>query len=177
MLLRSKTLFCLLVLFASVQAGSCMANEKEQRAITDQKIKLNTLLVVKDATQLVEDIAYPEKTRLKVYLSHAAGKYFSLKKVTVILDGLDKAFFSYNELQQKALLRGGSNRIYIASVSQGIHELVVVFEGKDRGLNIIKKAQTWLFDKKEGEMIVVVRVKDNEKTIRPDFKFSIIKGE
>lgn len=160
-----------------VMANNCAANEKERQAVIDQEIKLNTLLVVKDAAQLVEDIAYPEKTRLKIYLSHSVGKYFSLDKVVIVIDGLDKASFSYNELQRKALLRGGSNRIYIASVVEGIHELVVVFEGKDRGNHIIKQAQTWLFDKKNKEMIIVVKVTDNAKTIRPDFSYSVIKGE
>lgn len=176
MLLKSKTLFFILVLFVSLQTNYCIASEKEKQAVIDQKIKLNTLLVVKDAAQLVEDIAYPEKTRLKVYLSHSIGKYFSLNKVTVIIDGVDKAIFSYNDRQLEALLKGGSNRIYISSIVEGIHELVAVFEGKDRGGNIIKQAKTWLFDKKNKEIIIVIKVVDNEKTIRPDFEYSIVKG-
>lgn len=177
MQLRGKNLFSLFVLFVSLQTNYCVANEKEKQAVIDQKIKLNTLLVVKDAAQLVEDIAYPEETRLKVYLSHSIGKYFSLNKVTVIIDGVDKSMFSYNVRQREALLRGGSNRIYISSVVEGIHELVAVFEGKDRGGNIIKQAKTWLFDKKNKEMIVVIKVSDNEKIIRPSFEYSIVKGE
>ena len=74
------------------------------------------------------------------------------------------------------MLRGGSNRVYIGTVSEGIHELVVIFEGKDRLKNIIKKAETFLFDKKPGEMIVVIKIRDNEETLRPDFEFVTIKG-
>jgi len=149
---------------------------KEKQTIVDQKIKLKTLNTVKDVRQLIEDVAYPEKNRIKVYLSHAQAKYFMLKKVTVVLDGVDKTEQTYNETEQLALIRGGSNRVYTASVAEGYHELVLVFEGKDRDSNIIKKAETWLFDKKAGEMIIVIKVDDNEATIRPEFRFKVIKG-
>lgn len=160
-----------------MQSGVSHANEKEKQAVADQKIKLNTLLVVKDATQLVEDIAYPEESRFKIYVSHTAGMFFSLNKVTVVIDGSDKSTTTYNEIEQTALLRGGSNRIYITSMVEGIHELVVVFEGKDRGDNVIKQAKTWFLDKKNKEMIVVVKVSDNVKNLRPEFNYSVIKGE
>lgn len=176
MLIKAK-FNVVMMLLVLLQVNICLANEKEKQAVIDQKIKLKTLSAVKDASQLVEDIAFPEKSRIKIYLSHSAGKYFSLKKVSVVLDGQDKSSYSYNDLQQQALLRGGSNRIHIASIIEGFHELVVVFEGRDRGNNIIKKAETWLFDKKSGEMIIVVKVTDNEKSIRPDFEYSIIKGK
>lgn len=154
-----------------------VANEKEDRAVLDQKIKLDTLQVVKDAKQLIEDVGFPEVSRLKVYISHGAGKYFGLKKVTLVIDSVDKAEFNYTDKQQQALLRGGSNRVYLGSVSEGIHELVVVFEGADRKNNIIKKAETWLFDKKPGEYIVVLNVADDEKALKPQFSFKVIKGE
>jgi len=169
-----KTMLVVLVVF--LNAGASVANEKENQAIADQKTKLETLKIVKDAIQLIEDVGFPEKNRLKVYLSHASGKYFGLQKITVLIDGLDKSEFVYNEKQRKALLRGGSNRVYLGSVSEGIHELVVVFEGADRKNNIIKKAETWLFDKKPGEYIVVLSVADDERALRPVFSYKIIKG-
>ncbi|MDH5425303.1 MAG: hypothetical protein OEY29_09935 [Gammaproteobacteria bacterium] len=177
MLMRLKIKYILLIFAVFLQAGICLASEKEQRAITDQKIKLNTLMVVKDAVQLVEDIAYPEQNRFKLYLTHSSGKYFTIEKLTVIVDGIDKVTHRYDELKQNALLRGGSSRIYRTSVSEGVHELVVVFDGTDRDKNIIKNARTFLLDKKAGEMIVVVSVKDNDQTLRPDFEFSVIKGQ
>lgn len=169
-----KILFGLLVI---TSVSHVLANEKEQQAIVDQKIKLETLQVVKDATQLIEDVGYPEKSRVKIYVTHGAGKYFGLQKVTIVVDGADRAEFNYNDLQLKALLRGAANRVYMGELSEGFHELVVVFEGKDRKGNIIKKAETWLFDKKPGEFIMVMNVADNESTLRPDFSFKIIKGE
>jgi len=157
-------------------AGNAYSNEKEKQAVADQKTKLDTLQIVKDATQLIEDVGYPETSRLKVYLSHGTGKFFGLQKITVLIDGIDKSEFNYDEKQSQALLRGGSNRVYLGNVSEGIHELVVVFEGGDRKGNIIKKAETWLFDKKPGEYIVVLSVVDDERSLRPDFSFKIIKG-
>jgi len=170
------TQIIVILIMSVLQAGSALANEKEQQTIIDQKIKLETLSVVKDVAQLVEDVAYPEVSRLKIYVSHGVGKYFSLNKATVILDGVDKASVEYKPVQQQALLRGGSHRVYIASASAGIHELVVVFEGSDRDGNIIKNARTWLIDKKSGEMIIKLMVEDNDSTIRPDFKMTIVKG-
>lgn len=158
-------------------AGAVSANEKEKQAIVDQKIKLQTLQLVKDAAQLIEDVGYPEKSRFKLYLTHGSGKFFGIDKVTVLFDGTDRAEFSYNQKQQQALLRGASNRVYIGNLSEGIHELVVVFEGRDRKKNIIKKAQSWLFDKKPGEYIAVVKVSDDDRALRPVFDFTIIKGE
>lgn len=168
---KSFVTFCVLS-----NAGNVYSNEKEIQAIADQKTKLETLQIVKNATQLIEDVGYPEVSRLKVYLSHGPGKYFGLQKITVLVDGIDKSEFEYDEKQRQALLRGGSNRVYLGSVSEGIHELVVVFEGGDRKGNIIKKAETWLFDKKPGEYIVVLNVADNERSLRPDFSYKIIKG-
>ena len=169
-------IIAILIMFI-LQAGVVLANEKEQQAIIDQKIKLETLSVVKDIAQLVEDVAYPEVSRLKIYVSHGVGKYFSLNKATVILDGIDKVSVEYKPPQRQALLRGGSHRLYIASVVTGIHELVVVFEGSDRDGNIIKNARTWLIDKKSGEMIIKLMVNDNDSTIRPDFNMTIVKGD
>jgi len=167
----------LLWILVVVPASVAMANEKEKQAVIDQTIKLETLRVVKDAAQLVEDVGYPEISRMKIYLSHGAGKYFGISKVTVQLDGADRASYEYNDKQRQALLRGASNRVYIGSVSEGIHELVVVFEGVDRKRNIIKKARTWLFDKYPGEFIAVLNVSDDEGALRPAFDFKIIKGE
>lgn len=166
----------LVVFSILLNAGNAYSNEKEIQAIADQKTKLDTLQIVKNATQLIEDVGYPEVSRLKVYLSHGPGKYFGLQKITVLIDGIDTSEFEYDEKQRQALLRGGSNRVYLGSVSEGIHELVVVFEGGDRKGNIIKKAETWLFDKKPGEYIVVLNVADNERSLRPDFSYKIIKG-
>jgi len=159
-----------------LNAGYACANEKEKQAVADQKTKLETLQIVKDAAQLIEDVGYPEESRVKIYLSHGPGKYFGLQKITVLIDGIDKSEFNYNEKQSQALLRGGSNRVYLGNASEGIHELVVVFEGGDRKGNIIKKAETWLFDKKPGEYIIVLNVVDNELSLRPDFSYKIIKG-
>lgn len=167
----------LLLMLVTLPAGIVVANEKEKQAVVDQKIKLETLNVVKDATQLIEDVGYPEVSRLKIFLSHGSGKYFGISKVTVQLDGVDRASYEYSDKQRQALLRGASNRVYIGSVSEGIHELVVVFEGFDRKKNIIKKARTWLFDKHPGEYIAVLSVSDDEGALRPLFDFKIIKGK
>lgn len=158
------------------QSVIAAGDKKEKQAVTDQKIKLSTLQVIKNATQLIEDVGYPEKSRIKIYLSHGAGKYFSLQNISIVIDGLDKSAFKYNESQRKALLRGGSNRVYIGSLDEGLHELVVIFEGADRRQNIIKNARTWLFEKSKGENIIVINVSDNELTLRPDFEYKMIKG-
>jgi len=171
---KFKSVF--VVCYILLNAGYAYANEKEKQAVADQKTKLDTLQIVKDAAQLIEDVGYPEASRLKIYLSHGSGKFFGLQKITVQIDGIDKSEFKYDEKQTQALLRGGSNRVYLGNASEGIHELVVVFEGGDRKGNIIKKAETWLFDKKPGEYIIVLNVADNEFSLRPDFSFKIIKG-
>ena len=171
-----------LVLFLSLLAATvtpCLAatsGDKEKQAVLDQKIKLNALIFSKDATQLVEDVGFPESDRLKIYVTHSEGLYFELEKVTIIIDGLDRDVHVLDEVQRKALMRGASKRIYLGVLVEGIHELVAVFEGHDRQGNVIKKAQSWLFDKRIGENIIELSVLDNKNTLRPQFEFSVVKG-
>lgn len=174
-----NSLRLMIIFIINVAAVEALAavNVKEQQSKTDQDVKLRALQVIKEAGQLVQDVSYPEKDRLQIYLSHGQGKYFSVEKVIVQVDGEDKTTFNYNKSQQTALLRGGANRLYIGSVSEGIHEVVVVFYGYDRQSNVIKKAQTWLFDKKPGAVIALIKVSDNAVTHRPDFKFKVIQGK
>ncbi|MDH5517949.1 MAG: hypothetical protein OEY36_09070 [Gammaproteobacteria bacterium] len=155
---------------------SATSNQKEKQSQADQQIKLRALQVIKNASKLIMDSSYPEQNRLQIYLSHDQGAVFILKQIIVQLDGADKTTFNYDEKQQTALLRGGANRVYIGSATEGVHEVVAVLSGADRQGNIIKKAQTWLFDKKSGEVIARIKVSSNIVTRRPDISFAIIKG-
>lgn len=158
-----------LVFAVEISAAEIAVPDKEKQAVVDQQIKLETLDIIRNARTLVEEIGFPEKQRLSVYLTHAQGRYFVLEKVTLLIDDTDKTSFEYESAQQQALLRGGGNRIYLGMVTEGLHELVAVFEGHDRDRNIIKKAMTWFFEKQSDGVVLEIRVNDNEATQRPEF--------
>ncbi|MDH5392663.1 MAG: hypothetical protein OEY11_05700 [Gammaproteobacteria bacterium] len=177
MLIKQLSYFLFVALTVAAVNATAASNKKEQQAITDQKIKLSALQAIKNANRLIVDASFPEINRLQIYLSHGQGKFFTLEKMTSVIDGQDKIITSYNKAEQQALLRGGSKRIYTGVLAEGIHELVVVFYGHDRRGNVVQKAQNWLFDKKPGAVIAVINVADNEAAHRPDFNFKIIQGE
>jgi hypothetical protein len=150
--------------------------DQETQTIADQRLKLETLSIIKDTRVFVEETGFPQQQRLSVYLSHAEGRYFLLQKLSLLIDGVNKTAVEYKTQEQQALLRGGANRIYLGIVAEGLHELAVIFEGVDRGNNIIKKASTWFFEKKADGVVIELRVDDNAETQRPDFIMKQISG-
>lgn len=147
--------------------------ESPSRQLADKDLQNLKLSVVDLATELFnlrDEIQAPTSNQLAVFLSVDVGEYFGLNTVQLKID--DQAVLShlYTVQQVQALLRGGSQRLYIGNLRDGEHELVAVFLGRGTHGRDYRRAVQLKFQKSPGPKYVELRITDRKILAQPVFE-------
>ena len=142
-------------------------DERVQQAKSDV-IKLNRDLLV-----LEEELLFPASTQVALFVSMDVGKLFELDSVQIKLDDKLVANHLYTPLEVEALHRGGVQRLYLANLKSGSHEIVAFFTGKGPHERDYKRGATIKFDKGTGAGYVELRIKDSLGKLQPEFDVKV----
>ena len=135
-----------------------------------QQLKKEVLALNRDLFVLEEDLLFPSSTQLVVYLSMDVGQYFNLDSVEVKVDGVSVTHYLYTEKQQQALRKGGVQKLHLANLAQGQHEISAFFIGQGPHEREYRRATSLTFNKSADAKVLELRIVDDTATQQPEFK-------
>ncbi|MEE4381767.1 MAG: AraC family transcriptional regulator [Pseudomonadales bacterium] len=145
-------------------APSASALEDEVQDLKQAVVALNRDLFI-----LEEELLFPSSTQVQVFLSLDVGTFFALESVQLELDGKEVANHLYTPREVEALHRGGVQRLHLANLDRGDHELVALFTGRGPNDRDYRRGAELSFEKTLGPKYVELRIRDSEALQQPEF--------
>ena len=167
------TLVTALLLLLSMLGEAQTPSSQLQNDIQDLKkqvLKLNRNLFI-----LEEDLLFPSNTQVSVFVSMDAANLFNLDSIQLKIDGKIVANHLYTQREFEALKRGGVQRLYLANLSSGEHELLATFVGKgpSPANRDYRRAQSIKFEKDSDAQFIELKIIDNPQKQQPEFNIKV----
>jgi hypothetical protein len=134
-----------------------------------QDLKKEVLDLNRDLFLLEEELLFPANSQVAFFISMDVGEYFDLDSVNLKIDGKEVANYLYTEREVGALVRGGVQRMHMANLKTGDHELIAVFTGKGPHSRDYRRGATMSFSKGIGAKYVELEITDRVVKQQPEF--------
>jgi len=135
-----------------------------------QTLKKDVVDLNRDLFVLEEELLFPAKTQVAVFLSMDVGSFVALETVELRMDDKQVAKYLYTPREAEALLKGGVQRLYLGNLRLGDHELVALFTGKGpNGLDYSRGANL-KFEKAVGAKYLELKITDRQRKQQPEFE-------
>lgn len=157
---------------ASVASESQEAESRQRFRSLDedvQDLKKEVLDLNRDLFLLEEELLFPANSQVAFFISMDVGEYFELDSVNLKIDGKEVANYLYTEREVGALVRGGVQRVHMANLKTGDHELIAVFTGKGPQTRDYRRGATMSFNKGIGAKYLELEITDRVKKQQPEF--------
>jgi hypothetical protein len=148
------------------------ADSREQFQSIDQNVqalKKEVLELNRDLFLLEEELLFPANSQVAFFVSMDVGEYFELDSINIKIDGKDVANYLYTTREGDALIRGGVQRVHMANLKTGDHELIAVFTGKGPSVRDYRRGATLNFNKGIGAKYVELQISDRVRKQQPEF--------
>ncbi|HNP36724.1 MAG TPA: AraC family transcriptional regulator [Woeseiaceae bacterium] len=161
-----------IVVEAEELAKADAASRGEFRVLDEdvQALKKEVLDLNRDLFLLEEELLFPANSQVAFFISMDVGEYFKLDSVSLKIDGKEVANYLYTEREVDALLRGGVQRVHMANLKTGEHELVAVFTGQGPHSRDYRRGATVKVDKGIGAKYLELEITDRVKKQQPEFE-------
>jgi hypothetical protein len=155
----------------AAQDGAEADSRDEFRSIDQdvQALKKEVLNLNRDLFLLEEELLFPANSQVAFFVSMDVGEYFEIDSVNIKIDGKEVANYLYTTREADALIRGGVQRVHMANLKTGDHELVAVFTGKGPNVRDYRRGATLNFNKGIGAKYVELEITDRVKKQQPEF--------
>ena len=155
----------------AAQDGAEADSRDEFRSIDQdvQALKKEVLNLNRDLFLLEEELLFPANSQVAFFVSMDVGEYFEIDSVNIKIDGKEVANYLYTVREADALIRGGVQRVHMANLKTGDHELVAVFTGKGPNVRDYRRGATLNFNKGIGAKYVELEITDRVKKQQPEF--------
>ena len=135
-----------------------------------EKIKKEIIKINQELYKFQEDLLHPSNTQLAIFLSYSEKTTFILDSIEINLDGKLVSSSLYRDSEIDALKKGGIQRIYLGSLSDGKHKLSIQFNGQGQNERYFRRKKTLNFIKEEKARYIQLIVSDNNASGEPVFK-------
>ena len=133
--------------------------------------KRDVLEVNKRLLLLEEELLFPADTQVGIYVSLDVGHFFQPDSITLELDGEVLTSHLYTEKEIRALKNGAVQRLALANVKNGDHELTAFITGIGPAGREVRQGVTGHFDKNHGRHFVQLHIEDDTAKQQPRFRF------
>jgi hypothetical protein len=148
------------------------AAEGNTRALDEQvqDLKKQVVALNRDLFVLEEELLFPANTQVAVFVSVDVGDFFGLDSIDLKIDNHEVTNYLYTPREVAALLKGGTQRLYIGNVKAGQHELVALFNGKGPHDRYYRRGATLKFEKGVGAKYLELKISDHGRAQQPEFE-------
>ena len=146
------------------QPAQSRSLDQDVQALKNEVLDLN-----RDLFLLEEDLLFPANSQVALFVSMDVGEYFALDSVSIKIDGKEVGNYLYTEREVDALIRGGVQRLHMANLKTGEHQLVAVFTGKGPHGRDYRRGATMTIDKGIGAKYVELKITDRVRKQQPEF--------
>lgn len=134
-----------------------------------QALKKEVLDLNRDLFLLEEELLFPANSQVAFFVSMDVGEYFEIDSVNIKIDGKEVANYLYTAREADALIRGGVQRVHMANLKTGDHELIAIFTGKGPHIRDYRRGATLNFNKGIGAKYIELEITDRVKKQQPEF--------
>ena len=134
-----------------------------------QALKKEVLDLNRDLFLLEEELLFPANSQVAFFVSLDVGEYFELDSINIKIDGKEVANYLYTTREADALVRGGVQRVHMANLKTGDHELVAIFTGKGPNIRDYRRGATLNFNKGIGAKYLELEITDRVRKQQPEF--------
>ncbi len=162
----------LLFSVSTVAQESDPADSREEFRSIDgdvQALKKEVLDLNRDLFLLEEELLFPANSQVAFFVSLDVGEYFELDSINIKIDGKEVANYLYTTREADALVRGGVQRVHLANLKTGDHELVAIFTGKGPNVRDYRRGATLNFNKGIGAKYLELEITDRVRKQQPEF--------
>ena len=147
------------------------ASRNEFRSLDQdvQSLKKEVLDLNRDLFLLEEELLFPANSQVAFFISMDVGEYFELDSVQLKIDGKEVANYLYTQREAGALVRGGVQRLHMANLKTGDHELIAIFTGSGPNSRDYRRGATLNFSKGIGAKYVELEITDRVPKQQPEF--------
>jgi hypothetical protein len=173
-----KTTTSLIAVVLLIFSVSTAAEDSEEASSRDefrsidqdvQALKKEVLDLNRDLFLLEEELLFPANSQVAFFVSLDVGEYFELDSINIKIDGKEVANYLYTVREADALVRGGVQRVHMANLKTGDHELVAIFTGKGPNIRDYRRGATLNFKKGIGAKYVELEITDRIRKQQPEF--------
>jgi hypothetical protein len=174
----AKTTTSLIAVVLLIFSVSTAAEDSEEARSRDefrsidqdvQALKKEVLDLNRDLFLLEEELLFPANSQVAFFVSLDVGEYFELDSINIKIDGKEVANYLYTVREADALVRGGVQRVHMANLKTGDHELVAIFTGKGPNIRDYRRGATLNFKKGIGAKYVELEITDRIRKQQPEF--------
>ena len=134
-----------------------------------QAIKREILEINQEIASLEEQVRYPARQQLVVFVSLTGNAPVRVNSVSLALDGQVVSRHDYTQSEEAALHEGGIHRIYVGQLGQGVHTVDVTLSGVGADGQQVFSEQTAEIRKDIGRKIMEVSIAAGDKGQEPKF--------
>lgn len=159
----------LLVAQQAMAADGAAVGPEDGEPVAAQVEDLKKLVIDinRDMFILEEDLLFPANTQVTVFLSVNTGQFLKLDAVKLKIDEEVVAAHLYTDRQNRALERGGMQRLYTGNLKTGTHEITVFVEGMGPDQREYKQAATLNVEKDSEVLALEIRIQDQSSNYQP----------
>ena len=161
------------VLAQEAAAPAAPADERSALDTEVQGLRREVVDLNRDLFMLEEDLLFPASTQVAVFVSMDVGTFFALDSVQLTVDDKEVANYLYTEREQKALNRGGVQRLWLGNLKAGDHEVTAFFTGQGPHERDYKRGTTLKVEKGVGARYVELRISDKVTQLQPEFMVKV----
>lgn len=153
------------------QQATKKVNENLNALVSEaEKIKKEIISINQELYKFQEELLYPTNTQLAIFLSYSEKTAFVLDSIEINLDGKLVSSALYRDSEIDALKKGGIQRVYLGSLSDGKHKLSMQFNGQGQNERYFRRKKVLNFVKEEKARFIQLIVSDNNVSGEPLFK-------
>ena len=134
-----------------------------------ESLKRDVLELNRELFILEEELLFPSSTQVQFFLSLDVGEFFALDSVKLEVNGEPVAAHLYTPRELDALRRGAVQRLHVANLARGEHQVMAVFTGKGPNGRDYRRAAETIVDKGLGPQYLELRIRDSEARQQPEF--------
>lgn len=123
-----------------------------------QQTKNDVIGLTSNLLALEEDLLFPARSQVALFVSMAADPDFELASIQVSFDKRAVVEHVYTPLETQALQRGGVQRLYLGNIDNGRHEIAATLNGRDPRNPDFKRSAKLQFDKRAGTSYIELRI-------------------
>lgn len=132
------------ILLLCAFSSLALANDVDQQI---GQLRADIDVIERDISALEQNLLFPPLTRVTVYLSLAGDADYTLRSVSLRIDGREQSFHVYEPDEIAALRLGGVQTLWEGNVALGKRQLTARFVGVDRKGELVKGEAQLDFEK------------------------------
>lgn len=167
--LFKPTFFLLSVSCALLMGSFASAENKAELDASIEDLKSEVVQLNRELFDLEEQLLYPATTSFAVYVSMDSAVEYDLDSILITLDEQPAASHVYTPAQGEALKRGGIQKLFVANIKPGLHNIKAEISGRDSDGRPMKRIVVADFGKARTSKYLEVKISGDSKKQRPEF--------